>query len=762
MDFLTGRSWRIATWALFALALAYAFVAGLRTVTDFDVGWLLATGRQLVSQHEIPRTEFLSYTAYGTPWIYPPFGGGLLYLVYAIGGFAALSWINALASVAVVMVAIGRPRLLTCALATLAVPSIALRTAPRSELFTTLFFAAFLALLLRHRRGEKSHLWLLPLMMLVWVNAHQGFAAGIALLGVYIALEVEQLLFTSRTAEAVARLKSAAPWIALAIFATFINPWGAKVYQELGAQDKLTALQSAQGSYWSGVQVTASSFAGALQLRDPDSGYWWLLIFAAFAALAALYRRQFGSAVLLVGALYISVVHLRFQALFAIVVIVVAGEVFARPFWTVGKPVARAILQMAALLLVAVLALLHIADTVSDRSYLTTSDLSLFGTGLSWWYPSRAAAFIENNALPAQLFNDHNSGGYLTFRLGPGYRDFADGRAIPFGANILAEQAALVQSPPDSSLWMQQANRRGINTIILSIARFGGLESVPLRDYCASSEWKPVYLDDVSIVLIRNLPQNQPWINRLAIDCGQQRIAPPPADPSSLRGRAELYNFYVNAASVYYVLGRDKEASDSIDQAEKLFTADANLSLLAAQLLQADGRFAEAESRYRRALSLRPTDNGWYLLARLFITQKKYPEAAAAVQHSADLAVLPAERYRLLGNLELAMNKPADALPAFDRAEHFGKKLAPLPSYPFFRAKVAEGRGRAWLALHDANRATAFAEESTRLAPEPQRWNLLADCYAAQGRSAEAEQARAHVSIAASSSGDGAGAGHPN
>jgi len=417
---------------------------------------------------------------------------------------------------------------------------------------------------------------------------------------------------------------------------------------------------------------------------------------------------------------------------------------------------------MAALLLVAVLALLHIADTVSDHSYLTTSDLSLFGTGLSWWYPSRAAAFIERNALPAQLFNDHNSGGYLTFRLGPGYRDFADGRAIPFGADILTEQAALAQSPPDSPLWTQQANRRGINTIILSIARFGGLESVPLRDYCASSEWKPVYLDDVSIVLVRNLPQNQPWISRLAIDCAQQRIAPPPADPSSLRGRAELYNFFVNAASIYYVLGRDNDASDSIVQAEKLFTADANLSLLAGQLLQADGRLAEAESRYRRALSLRPTDNGWYLLARLFIMQKKYPEAAAAVQHSADLAVLPAERYRLLGNLELAMNKPADALPAFDRAEHFGKKLAPLPSYPFFRAKVAEGRGRAWLALHDANRATAFAEESTRLAPEPQRWNLLADCYAAQGRSTEAEQARAHVSIAASSSGDGAGVGHPN
>ncbi len=441
--------------------------------------------------------------------------------------------------------------------------------------------------------------------------------------------------------------------------------------------------------------------------------------------------------------------------------IVVANEVFSRPFWTAGKPLPHAILQMAAFLLMVVLALLHIADTVSDRSYLSTSDLSLFGTGLSWWYPSRAAAFIESNGLPAQLFNDHNSGGYLTFRLGPGYRDFADGRAIPFGAGILAEQAALVQSPPDSALWAQQADRRGINTIILSIARFGGLEFVSLKDYCESSELKPVYLDDLSIVLLRNQPQNQQWINRLAIDCAHHRIAPPAADPASVRGRAELYNFYANSASIYYVLGRDNDASEAISHAGDLFTGDPNLFTLSGQLAQANGRFSEAEAEYRRALSIRPTESGWYLLARALIAQKNYAEAAVAVQHSADLAVLPAERYRLLGNLELAMNKPADALPAFDRAERFGRKLAPLASYSAFQAKISEGRGRAWFALNDAKRALAFAEESTRLAPEPQRWSLLADCYAALGRSAEAEQARARGNIVASSPGDGAGTTHP-
>jgi uncharacterized protein HemY len=65
------------------------------------------------------------------------------------------------------------------------------------------------------------------------------------------------------------------------------------------------------------------------------------------------------------------------------------------------------------------------------------------------------------------------------------------------------------------------------------------------------------------------------------------------------------------------------------------------------------------------------------------------------------------------------------------------------------------------LALHDPSRATGYAEEATRLAPEPQRWNLLADCYAAQGRTAEAEQARSHAGAPASSSAEGTGAPHP-
>jgi predicted Zn-dependent protease len=110
------------------------------------------------------------------------------------------------------------------------------------------------------------------------------------------------------------------------------------------------------------------------------------------------------------------------------------------------------------------------------------------------------------------------------------------------------------------------------------------------------------------------------------------------------------------------VLGRDHDAFDAIAHADSLFTGDPGLPLVTAQLLQANGKLADAEAQYRRALRIHPTDIGWYLLAQLMMAQKNYPEAASALRHSADLAVLPADRYRVLGEVDLAMNRPEDAL----------------------------------------------------------------------------------------------------
>src|SRR5271154_2050376 len=87
---------------LITLALSYALLAGLHTVSDLDLGWQLATGRYLVQHHQIPRVELFSYTARGNEWIYPPFSGTFFFLLYLAGGYSALSWLGAIACAATV------------------------------------------------------------------------------------------------------------------------------------------------------------------------------------------------------------------------------------------------------------------------------------------------------------------------------------------------------------------------------------------------------------------------------------------------------------------------------------------------------------------------------------------------------------------------------------------------------------------------------------------------------------------------------------
>ena len=158
------------------------------------MGWHLATGRWTVQHCQIPRTDVLSFPSAGTSWTYPPFAGVLLYLTYSAFGYAGLSWFCALACLGVVIFLVRRGDLASAFLAMLAVGSIAARTTPRADLFSTVFFALLLGELWAYQRGMRSRLWLLPLLMLLWVNLHPGFIAGIGAIGAYLLLEATDLL----------------------------------------------------------------------------------------------------------------------------------------------------------------------------------------------------------------------------------------------------------------------------------------------------------------------------------------------------------------------------------------------------------------------------------------------------------------------------------------------------------------------------------------------------------------------------------------
>ena len=744
---------------LAGLALVYAFLAGFHTLQDFDLWWQLASGRWIAQHHQIPSQDVFSYTAAGQPWIYPALSGLLFYASFAVGGYALLTWIGALASAGTVALLLRKNSVTSAALALIAVPLIANRTQPRAEMFTTILFAAYIALLWKHYRNGRAPLWLLPVLMLFWVNLHPGFVAGMLLCVAYACIEALDCISPRKRDAAMARLRRAWIWLALAAVTTLVNPWGPFIYSALRRQAQAQSVHNLWIVEWGGIHPSWNSLLQAIDIRDPQSTFWWLALAALGAICIALWKNQWGSAIVLAGSLFLAIRHVRLQALFACVVVIVAGSLIDEVLRessksdSVGKTLIPGIFRTrryalgALAIILAVTAIIRSVDLVSNRYYLRSDALVAFGTGLSWWFPERAVAFLHREKPPGNIFNGYALGGYLTWRLYPEYRDYIDSRALPFGQQLFVRAYDLAAETPDSAAWAQEAEARGINTIIVPIARHEGMTLFPqMHAFCHSKTWTPVYMDEVSAVYLRRVPETKSMAERLQIDCDKKSLEVT-AEAHSNRTKLETFNAWANAGAVLYGLERYPEALSYLDHAQELFNENGNLHLLRALVFEELGQAAHAEAEFRTSLELEPTDEGFFDLGLFYMTQKRYADAAELFEESAESSARPHEMWMMQGQALLQMHQPEPALSALDKAEAaspFGD--AGLALGAPFNSLIATGRAKACYQLGRLPQAISFQEDAVNLAPaDPKLWLGLADLYDAAGRPADAEKARAHA-----------------
>jgi tetratricopeptide (TPR) repeat protein len=752
---------------LLVVALAYAFVAGLHTVTDSDLGWQLATGRWVAQHHAIPSTDVFSYTAQGEPWIYPVGAGLLFYAAYLLGGYALLSWLGAVACVGTVALLLRRGSAVSALLAVLAVPVIADRTTPRADMFTVVLSAAFLTLLWQQhemlpplQRTKTGHsvalgrapLWLLPILMVAWVNLHLGFVAGLALVVIYVLIEGLEMVWPERRQAAIDRLRQSWPWLIATFAAALANPWGWRICQALLRQESAMTSHSQAINEWASVRLNWTGLTAAFSQRDPKSATLFVLLLVIMVAVPlAMWRRQIGAAILICSAALLAFRHERFGALFGLIVVVIGGAVLTPAITALGMKIEdkrmRSILAVGLTCLVVALAYARSADLVTDRAYLGSStELGSFGTGLSWWFPEGAAAFIERENVPGQIFNSYNEGGYVVWRLGPKYRDYIDGRAIPFGSELFSRSAVLMGVPPGSPEWRQEAERYGINAMIIPLARYDALQYFPvLRQFCASDEWRPVYLDEVSAVFVRRRPETESLIQRWQVDCASAPL--PAVAPAGNDSKA--FNQWANAAAVLYVLGRNSEAFAATTRALTIFPDSAMIHIVRGNLLAQAGNLATAEQQYVLANDLEPTGYSWVTLAMFYGQQGRLAEKIDAWKHVVELAPISASAAALLslGNSYLEAHRPQDALQSFEEAaSRLPRQPATEDNANPILANLAHGRALAWVALGDANRAISLEEEAVRIMPnKPEYWTILADLYDRQGQHDAAQRARERI-----------------
>lgn len=187
---------------LFAAAALIALRPLLTPIPPNDFWWHMATGRLIVQTGTIPLVDSFSYTQAGQPFYNQSWlGQVVMYALHSLGGVPLLL----VAQAAVLVLAYGlllRLCLRRSGAVRLSVGVLLMTTMPlsfdnwhiRPQTYAFPIFVAFLFILTTWRLGDgsqdgttkslwKGHrLWLLPPLMIIWVNLHGSFVLGGALI----------------------------------------------------------------------------------------------------------------------------------------------------------------------------------------------------------------------------------------------------------------------------------------------------------------------------------------------------------------------------------------------------------------------------------------------------------------------------------------------------------------------------------------------------------------------------------------------------
>ncbi|MCW8917691.1 MAG: hypothetical protein OQL08_02600 [Gammaproteobacteria bacterium] len=160
-----------------------------------DIYLHLTTGKHILATGELSHTDPFSFTRYGEPWVMHEWLFQVfIYLLNEKFGVIALQVISGAILTTTLYINKVNCRLVGASDVTAWISTIILFVTwlffvgSRPHIFTYLFFTLSLFFILLHRhKGRTKPLYLIPLMMVPWVNIHGGFIIGLVLVG-YITL----------------------------------------------------------------------------------------------------------------------------------------------------------------------------------------------------------------------------------------------------------------------------------------------------------------------------------------------------------------------------------------------------------------------------------------------------------------------------------------------------------------------------------------------------------------------------------------------
>ncbi|HYL78873.1 MAG TPA: hypothetical protein VEU96_32080, partial [Bryobacteraceae bacterium] len=484
-------------WAAACLALALLAVIAIRfaePILDSDLFWHMAYAKQMLASHTlIPDHTIYSWTPTSNNAIYCAWASEMfLYWLWEHLGMASLfvlRYLCVLAIMALLWNYARRRALASQPIAWLILIAVLLGsvagTVLKPEIFSLLIFNVLVWAFFQWKvDGQLRWLYAMPLLMVLWVNAHGAFILAAPF---FVATFAGEALNRRLTRPMIVS------W-ALCSLAVLVTPYGWRYPSEL---IRLLRMPRPDIAWNDAHQSIFASSAASLHFIDLG------VLMAAILLLAALRSRHLDWSILLLNLAYVPLfmVYLRttffWPAIFGYSVLYLATH----PPTPTTKPSNRAATVRKrfskAANAAAILLFLFLATRATLDAYRNPWYGSWLGFGIGYINPVTESEFLASSNLGPRLYNMFDSGGYLLWRLHPQYQVMTDARSFPYLAWFDDQyQFSLGRSFDDF------VRRYPADVAVIDL-----LHKATWRNFLASPDWRPVFYGPTSAVFAkRNAP----------------------------------------------------------------------------------------------------------------------------------------------------------------------------------------------------------------------------------------------------------------
>ena len=466
---------------LAVLLVGAGFVSGRLFLVDPDLWWHLKVGESILQTHRWPTTDPYSFTVSGQPWVeYEWLADVLLAVTARIGGLRALdallivlggAILVALYSLATLRTGNSKAAFIASAIL---LPLVRPFFSLRPQMLGYLFLVLTLICLERFRQGHRRWIWLLPVLLLIWVNTHGFWIIG---LGAVLAYWVGGL-FDFRLGDLYARRWSPenrcriSLVFLLCLCALPITPYGAR-------------LAPSPFEYAFSLPLNSSSILEWQPLHfDLMIAKLFLACFFFFIVVQIVFRfawrlEELG---LLVFGTLMMCLHVRFMVIFVPFFLPLLAGVLAR--WVPRYQEEKDVYALNALLILLTLTGIFV---FFPKHYQLQAAVSKA-------FPAEGVAYLDKHPVPEPMFNSYGFGGYLIWARGPEHKVFIDGRGDVYErGGVLSDYKHIAGIGPGS---LAVLRAYGIRSCLLE------RDSPAATVLAASGDWRRVYLDNVSVLFV--------------------------------------------------------------------------------------------------------------------------------------------------------------------------------------------------------------------------------------------------------------------